>query len=55
MGTTAESGWALFWFLLGFTILGTTWAGGGIMGFLGGVALMGYSGVMFKAARAKEE
>ncbi len=55
MGTTAASGWALLWFLLGFTILGTAGTGGGWMSILGGSAVIGLSGVLFKATRAKEE
>jgi hypothetical protein len=55
MGTTSTSGWALFWFLTGFTVLGTTPIGGGIFSFLGGVAILVYSGVLFRAARVKEE
>ncbi len=55
MGTTATSGWALMWFLLGFTILGTAGAGGGILSLLGGAAVIVLSGVLFSAARAKEE
>ena len=54
MGTTATSGWALFWFLLGFTILGTAGAGGGILSVLAGAAVIVLSSVLFKAARAKE-
>jgi hypothetical protein len=55
MGTTSTSGWALFWFLLGFTILGTSAIGGGIVSFLVGAALLAFSAVQFKQARAKEE
>lgn len=55
MGTTATSGWAVFWFLLGFTVLGTTAIGGGALSFLGGSAIIVFSGVLFKSARAKEE
>ena len=55
MGTTATSGWAVFWFLLGFTVLGTSAAGGGILSVLGGLALIGISCTLFRAARAKEE
>ena len=55
MGTTSTSGWALLWFLLGFTILGTAGIGGGILSLLAGTALIIFSGVLFKAARAKEE
>ena len=55
MGTTATSGWALFWFLLGYTILGSAAAGGGVLAFLAGAAIIVYSGVLFKSARAKEE
>ncbi len=55
MGTTATSGWALFWFLLGFTILGTAGIGGGVLSWLGGLGVIAFSCVLFKSARAKEE
>ena len=55
MGTTATSGWALLWFLLGFTVLGTMGIGGGMLSFLGAAALMVISAVLFRSARAKEE
>ena len=55
MGTTSTSGWALLWFLLGFTILGTAGVGGGILSVLGGAAILVMSGSLFRAARAKEE
>ena len=55
MGTTATSGWAVFWFLVGFTLLGTAGAGGGVLSLLGGAAVIVMSGVLFQAARAKEE
>jgi len=55
MGTTSTSGWAVFWFLLGFTVLGTAAIGGGVLSFLGGSAIIVFSGVLFKSARAKEE
>ena len=55
MGTTSTSGWAVFLFILGFTVLGTAAIGSGILGILGGAALIVGSGVMFKAARAREE
>ncbi len=55
MGTTATSGWALFWFLLGFTILGTGGTGGGFLSLLAGAAVIGFSCVLFRSARAKEE
>ena len=55
MGTTATSGWAVLWFLLGFTVLGTAATGGGVLSLLGGAALIGFSWVLFGAARAKEE
>ena len=55
MGTTSTSGWALFWFLLGFTILGTAGIGAGILGFLAGTAVIVFSGFLFRAARVKEE
>ena len=54
-GTTKGSGWALFWFLLGFTILGTAFAGGGIISLIAGIAVIGMSLAMFKAVRATEE
>ena len=55
MGTTSTSGWALLWFLLGFTTLGTTGIGGGILSWLGGAVFIGISCLLFTAARAKEE
>ena len=55
MGTTATSGWALFWFLLGFTVLGTAATGGGLLSTLAGVGLLGISVVLFRSARPKEE
>ena len=55
MGTTALSGWALLWFLLGFTVVGTAAVGGGRLSLVGGIALIVLSGVLFNAARAKEE
>ena len=55
MGTTATSGWAVFSFLVGFTLLGTAAIGSGLLGLLGGSGLIAVSCVLFKAARAKEE
>lgn len=55
MGTTATSGWALLWFLLGFTVIGTAGIGGGLMSVLGGTALIAWSSALFRAARVKEE
>jgi hypothetical protein len=55
MGTTSTSGWALFWFLLGFTVLGTSAIGGGVFAFLAGAAGIVFSAVLFKQARLKEE
>ena len=55
MGTTATSGWAVLWFLLGFTVLGTAAIGGGILSLLAGVGLMVLAGAFFGSARAKEE
>jgi len=55
MGTTATSGWALFWFLLGFTVVGTAGAGGGFVSVLAGAAMIGLSCVLFRSARPKEE
>ena len=54
-GTTKGSGWALFWFLLGFTILGSAFAGGGVISLIAGIAVIGMSFVMFKSIRATEE
>ena len=54
-GTTKGSGWALFWFLFGFTILGSSAAGTGILGLIAGIGVIGMSFVMFKAIRATEE
>ncbi len=53
-GTTKGSGWALFWFLLGFTILGTAAAGGGVLSCVAGLVVIGLSFSMFKAVRAEE-
>ena len=55
MGTTSTSGWAVCWFLLGFTALGTAAAGGGLLGFVIGVALLALSCTLFKTARVKED
>ena len=55
MGTTSTSGWALFCFLLGFTILGTSGIGGGVLAFLAGAGVMTFSAVLFRQARLKEE
>ena len=55
MGTTSTSGWAVLWFLLGFTILGTAGIGGGVLSILGGTAVIAASSFLFRAARAKEE
>ena len=55
MGTTSTSGWAVCWFLLGFTALGTSAAGGGLLGFIIGAAMLALACALFKAARAKED
>lgn len=55
MGTTSTSGWAVLWFLLGFTTIGTSAIGGGILSLLAGAAMIVMSSVLFNAARAKEE
>ena len=55
MGTTKTSGWAVFWFLTGFMIIWTPAVGAGALGFIAGAAMIGYSAVLFKSARAKEE
>jgi len=54
-GTTKGSGWALFLFLLGFTVLGTVTVGGGAMSLIMGIIAIGVSFRIFKAVRAKEE
>ncbi|MBI1871054.1 MAG: hypothetical protein HYS07_07675 [Chlamydiae bacterium] len=54
VGTTKKSGWAVFWFLLGFTIFGTAAVGTGIIGLLAGSALIVLSGFTFRAARREE-
>ncbi len=53
-GTTKLSGWAVFLFLLGFTILGTKAVGGGLLSLAGGVAVLALSVALFKMARAQE-
>ena len=53
-GTTKLSGSGVFWFLLWFTILGTAAIGGGALSLIAGVAVLGLSAVLFKAARQKE-
>ena len=55
MGTTSTSGWAVCWFLLGFTALGTAATGAGFFGFLIGAAMLALACALFKAARAKED
>ena len=54
-GTTKASGWALFWFLLGFTILGTSGIGGGVLSLIAGSVILVISAGLFKAARKLEE
>jgi hypothetical protein len=54
-GTTKQSGWALFFFLAGFAVLGIAAAGGGFVSFLVGIALVCVSLGIFKAARIEEE
>ena len=53
-GTTSTSGWAVFLFLLGFTVVGTSAVGGGLLSWLGGGVLLAVSAALFKTARAKE-
>ncbi len=53
-GTTKLSGWAVFWFLLGFTILGTAATGGGVLSLIAGAVVIAVSVALFKAAREKE-
>ncbi len=54
-GTTKASGWALFWFLLGFTILGTAAVGGGAISLIAGAVILVISAASFRAARKIEE
>lgn len=54
-GTTSGSGWALFLFLLGFTVFCTAAVGGGAISLLAGIVTILVSLGMFKAVRAKEE
>ena len=53
-GTTRGSGWAMLLFLSGFTVLGTTAIGGGVVSLIAGVALLVISFGVFKAVRAEE-
>ncbi len=55
MGTTKASGWAVFWFMAGFTIIGTAPIGTGIVGLLVGFGIMGWACVQFRAIRPVEE
>ncbi len=55
VGTTKTSGWALFWFLSGFTVLVTAVIGGGFLSLVVGAVMLILSVVLFKAARKKEE
>ena len=55
VGTTSTSGWAVFLFLVGFTILGTAAIGGGILSAVGGLAVIAVSFYLFHQARIKEE
>jgi hypothetical protein len=55
VGTTSTSGWAVFTFLVGFTVLGTSAIGGGAISVVGGLAILGISCVLFKQAKIKEE
>ncbi len=54
MGTTSTSGWAVFWFLVGFTVTGTAAIGTGIVGLIAGAAIVVYSAILFKKAKAQE-
>ena len=53
MGTSSTTGWAVFLFLLGFTLLGTFFVGQTLAG-LAGVALIIASLVAFNKAKAVE-
>ncbi len=52
-GTTSTSGWAVFLFTLGFTLLGTFFLGSPLTGILG-VILLVVSAVLFVKAKALE-
>ncbi len=53
-GTTKGSGWALFWFLLGFTVLGTAAIGGGVLSVVVGLGLIAMAFALFKSVKATE-
>ena len=52
--TTSTSGWGVFLFLVGFTVLGLSAAGGGMLSLIAGAGLIVFSAFVFKAAREKE-
>ena len=52
--TTSMSGWGVFLFLTGFTVLALTAIGGGMLTLIAGAALIVISALVFKAAREKE-
>lgn len=49
MGTTSMSGWAVFFFLVGFMLLGTFFIGGVLSGIVGLVLLAVSIGLFSKA------
>lgn len=53
MGTTSMSGWAVFFFLVGFMLLGTFLIGGVLSG-IAGLVLLGISAGLFCKAKALE-
>lgn len=53
-GTTSTSGWALFVFLIGFTVLGTAAIGGGALSLFAGIGIIVGSGFLFRKARERE-
>jgi len=55
MGTTKTSGWAVFWFLVGFMVIFTPTVGAGVLGFIAGAVMLSYSVFLFKSARAQED
>ena len=54
IGTTRTSGWGVFWFLLGFTVLGLSAIGGGFRTLIAGAVLLVFSAFVFKSAREQE-
>ncbi len=53
MGTTSMSGWAVFFFIIGFMFLGTITLGS-MLGALAGAVMIVISVVLFQKAKALE-